>query len=198
MRRFVILTTLTLLLLAVAGVTAAQDGVFGPPEPGDETTTPVERTVEGTISEPPSLERTAGEDEDGAEVGEDRERPPGDTPGPDASPDSGTASPDASEPDAPGAPSDGTRGSRADRPEGPGGPEWARDGEHEEAGQGGPGGRGHGGEGEPDRERGGDEEREREPGGAQKVTLCHEGHTLSVGAPARDAHLRHGDAAGAC
>ncbi len=34
--------------------------------------------------------------------------------------------------------------------------------------------------------------------GKQKVTLCHKGKTLTVGAPAQDAHLRHGDTLGAC
>ena len=36
-------------------------------------------------------------------------------------------------------------------------------------------------------------------GGQEKVTLCHKGKsTISVGAPARDAHLRHGDRLGTC
>jgi hypothetical protein len=34
--------------------------------------------------------------------------------------------------------------------------------------------------------------------GQQKVTLCHKGKTLTVGAPAADAHLRHGDTHGEC
>jgi hypothetical protein len=34
--------------------------------------------------------------------------------------------------------------------------------------------------------------------GKTKVTLCHKGHTITVGAPAARAHLRHGDHAGAC
>ena len=35
--------------------------------------------------------------------------------------------------------------------------------------------------------------------GQDKVTLCHKGKkTLTVGAPAQEAHLRHGDSPGAC
>ena len=36
-------------------------------------------------------------------------------------------------------------------------------------------------------------------GGQDKVTICHKGHTITIGAPAVDAHLRnHGDTIGAC
>jgi hypothetical protein len=35
--------------------------------------------------------------------------------------------------------------------------------------------------------------------GQQKVTLCHKGkNTITVGEPAKEAHLRHGDGLGAC
>jgi hypothetical protein len=34
--------------------------------------------------------------------------------------------------------------------------------------------------------------------GQEKVTLCHKGHTITVGQPAQAAHLNHGDAEGAC
>jgi Prealbumin-like fold domain len=34
--------------------------------------------------------------------------------------------------------------------------------------------------------------------GRAKVTLCHKGHTIRVGAPAVPAHLRHGDTLGHC
>jgi hypothetical protein len=37
-----------------------------------------------------------------------------------------------------------------------------------------------------------------ERGGDQKVTLCHKGKTITVGAPAQEAHERHGDSPGAC
>ena len=35
-------------------------------------------------------------------------------------------------------------------------------------------------------------------GGQTKVTICHKGHTITVGAPALKAHRRHGDTLGAC
>jgi len=34
--------------------------------------------------------------------------------------------------------------------------------------------------------------------GKTKVTLCHKGKTITVGAPAQKAHLRHGDKLGPC
>jgi hypothetical protein len=34
--------------------------------------------------------------------------------------------------------------------------------------------------------------------GQEKVTLCHKGKTLTVGEPAKEAHLRHGDSLGPC
>jgi hypothetical protein len=34
--------------------------------------------------------------------------------------------------------------------------------------------------------------------GQEKVTLCHKGETLTVGEPAKEAHLRHGDSLGPC
>lgn len=34
--------------------------------------------------------------------------------------------------------------------------------------------------------------------GQEKVTICHKGHTITVGAPALAAHERHGDVEGAC
>ena len=47
-------------------------------------------------------------------------------------------------------------------------------------------------------ERGNEQELGR-GGGQEKVTLCHKGkNTLTVGAPAQPAHLRHGDSPGAC
>ncbi|MGZ4020066.1 MAG: Kazal-type serine protease inhibitor domain-containing protein, partial [Flavisolibacter sp.] len=34
--------------------------------------------------------------------------------------------------------------------------------------------------------------------GQKKVTICHKGHTITVGAPAVAAHLAHGDTLGPC
>jgi hypothetical protein len=51
----------------------------------------------------------------------------------------------------------------------------------------------------------GDEDGTKADSGKKKVTLCHRppgnpanAHTISVGEPARAAHLRHGDQLGAC
>jgi hypothetical protein len=46
---------------------------------------------------------------------------------------------------------------------------------------------------------GGKPEGKAKGGGGQKVTLCHKGkNSITVGAPAQDAHLRHGDTLGEC
>jgi hypothetical protein len=38
-----------------------------------------------------------------------------------------------------------------------------------------------------------------EPAGQEKVVICHKGKkTLTVAAPAAEAHLRHGDSPGSC
>lgn len=34
--------------------------------------------------------------------------------------------------------------------------------------------------------------------GNEKVTVCHNGHSITIGAPAVPAHLRHGDSLGPC
>jgi hypothetical protein len=36
------------------------------------------------------------------------------------------------------------------------------------------------------------------PPGADKVLVCHKGKTLEIGAPALEAHLKHGDSQGPC
>jgi hypothetical protein len=64
MRRAVILATLALLLLAVAGVTAVQEGAFESAEPGGcvtETTVPENIASEPTGPEPTGPERTSPE-----------------------------------------------------------------------------------------------------------------------------------------
>jgi hypothetical protein len=45
----------------------------------------------------------------------------------------------------------------------------------------------------------GDSQRTHDGRGQKKITLCHKGkHTITVGAPAKGAHLRHGDSLGDC
>jgi len=36
------------------------------------------------------------------------------------------------------------------------------------------------------------------PPGAEKVLVCQKGKTLEIGAPALEAHLKHGDSRGPC
>src|SRR5215207_11043627 len=185
MYRAVVLTTLVILLLAVAGVSVAQDGriLAGGPNSNDPpgVTTPEEQTsfeVTGSehttrnmppgassetedhqnITEPTVVtEPTVGEPEKStaAPVGEETPRP-------------GTN--EVGKPEHAVKASDPVVGS-------------AKIGQH--------------GNGEPV-ERGNEEE----PGrgvGRQKATLCHKGNkTLTVGAPALATHLRHGDTRGAC
>jgi hypothetical protein len=205
MYRAVVLTTLVLLLIAVAGVSAAQDGrIFAgepnsddPPEStapeqtsfeatGSEDTTPSpppgassetddlqnipEPTVvtEPTVEEPEVTEPTVGETEEPAAAPAREETP---TPGTNDV----------------GNPGDSGRGVV-------GKPEHAVKVSNPAAGS---AQIGQHDNGEPV-ERGNEEE----PGrgvGWQKATLCHKGNkTLTVGAPALAAHLRHGDTRGAC
>ena len=181
MRRAVIFATLTMLLLAVAGVTAAQEGVFDGTPAGDSTEatnlegTEPERTVpettfaadEGTVMEE---EPPAGD--------EKRDEPAGspERPGGQGRYDDGPAEPEPVE-------ADEGRGS------GGGGP---GNGRPEDAGKRG-NGRG------PDLADKGGEKGNNGGGGEEKVSVCHKGKkTLSVGASAEDAHLRHGDEAGRC
>ena len=144
MRRTVIFVTLISLLIAVAGVTAAQnggvdlDGETTTPEPAPEAT--VEAPEPTTRETPQRLEETSVEQPGHSDGGKHR----AETPGPE----------DA--------------GNRA-------GPE---------------GERGNDNKAEPDG-------RGEEPHG-EKAIVCHWGKTLSVGAPAKPAHLGHGDSSGPC
>jgi len=137
-RRAVILATLAFLLLAVAGVTAAQEGVFESAGRGvdvSETTAPENTAPERTSPETAAAEETTPADEE-PRAAEESGEPVGKAKGSD------------------------------------------------EAGKG----------GQPESAyRAGNE------GGRRKVTVCHKGEkTLTVGAPAEDAHLRHGEDRGAC
>ena len=184
MYRAVVLTTLVLLLLAIAGVSIAQDGrIFtGEPNSADppESTTPEQTSFEVTGSEdtttsPPPGAPSETEDHQNIPeptvVSEPTVRKPEKT----------TAAPPGEE-----TPTPGTNGV--------GEPEHAVGASDPATG---PAEIGQHGNGEPV-ERGNKEE----PGrglGRQKATLCHKGDkTLAVGAPALAAHLRHGDTRGAC
>ena len=190
MRRAVILVTLTCILFAVAGVTVATENSFtSSSQDGDQT--------KSTVPDPRGLERTAPEATvPGTTVPEDVEKP-----------EEGTVEAAvvvAEEPEEPGKRDpgagnyDGTRDDdgieEAGAPAGK--PEPAR------------GGRRYGKPrvaGEPPGKSRPDAGRPEGPGGRRfdgnpgKVTLCHKDRvTISVGAPAKPAHLRHGDSLGAC
>jgi hypothetical protein len=198
MRRAVILVTLTCILFAVAGVTVATENTFqSGPQSGDSTQSTVpESTLAGrtapetSVPEATVAETTVPEDiENPVEGAEEttvvvREEPKG--------PGKGD----------PGAGSYG--GIREDNgiekaggPTGkPGKPEHARGGKKygkaRVAGE--PPGKSRPATGRPDHAG-----KKRFGGNPGKVTLCHKNRvTISVGAPAEPAHLRHGDELEAC
>ena len=79
MRRAVILATLALLLLAVAGVTAAQEGVFESAEPGvdvSETTAQENTAPEPASPEPTGSKRMSPETTTDEETAPTDEEPP--------------------------------------------------------------------------------------------------------------------------
>ena len=193
MRRAVILATLTLLLFAVAGVTAATENTFTPsPQAGDGT----ESTAQvSTSPEPAAPEVTApGTTVPEATVHEDVDKP-----------DEGTVEATVVEPEEPKAPGAGNYGGpqadngieATDEPAArPGKPEHAQGGMLRKPGKpehpGKPLLRGK----HDDLGKAGEKPAGGNPG---KVTLCHKDRvTISVGAPAEPAHLRHGDSLGAC
>jgi hypothetical protein len=197
MHRAVVLTTLVMLLLAVAGVSVAQESrIFGggpnSGEPPGSTTS--ESTSFGvTVAEDPETSTQPGatsKPEDGEDASEptvvteptveeteDTEEPTVDTPV-------------VEETRAPGLNNVAKPGNSG---RGIGKPEHA--GKTSNIGK--PPDVGHPANGTPE-ERGNEEEHGR-GGSQQKVTLCHKSKkTLTVGAPALAAHQRHGDTQGAC
>ena len=199
MRRAVIFATLTFLLLAVAGVTVAGENAFTPgpragdqtestapeptrPEPAAPEVTVLETTVpEATVPETTVHEDVNKPDEGTAEATIVEPKEPKESKEPGAVNYGGTE--ETEEPAArPGKPEHAQGGKKngllrqTGRPEHPGKPPV----------KGGPGDVGKAAE-------------KRAVGNPGKVTLCHKGRvTISVGAPAEPAHLRHGDRLGAC
>jgi hypothetical protein len=200
MRRAVIFASLTLLLLAVAGVTVATEYTSSPLA-GDptESTAPESAAPEPTAPETPVPEATVPE----ATVPEEVEKP-----------DEGTVETTVGvteKPKKPGGDDTGVGnrgglqkgngiGAAGEPAGGPRPPEHAR------------GGKSYGivrQNGKPERPgkppvgakpqgvgKAGEEGARGNPG---KVTICHKGRvTISVGAPAQPAHLRHGDSLGPC
>jgi hypothetical protein len=170
MYRAVVLVTMIVLLLAVAGVAIAGSGGDDPTEPATLERTSFEPTVvedlETTVPDSPSSKPESGE-----ETADDVSEP------------TIIAEPTVEETEEPTvaepvevtpAPSSSV-GKEHGRPEHAGKrPDGVEPGER------------------------GDEEH-RIGGGQEKVTLCHKGkNTLTVGAPAQEAHLSHGDSLGEC
>jgi|SRR5215217_2467099 len=193
MHRAVVLTTLVLLLLAVAGVSAAQDsGIFagGPNSDDPQGSTPQERT---------SFEATMAEETMTSALPGATSEPKG---GQDASEPKVVSKPTVEETEKPtaAAPSEQTLppgsknvGKPANSGRGVGKP--AHVGKAPNIGNP-PDEVVHPANGKPEG-RGNEVEHGR--GGQQKITLCHKKNkTLTVGAPALAAHQRHGDTQGAC
>ena len=195
LRRAVILATLTCILFAVAGVTAATENRFTlslQDEDQTESTVPEPTVGGGTAPEVTALEATVPE----TTVPEDVEKPIEGT-------EEATVvvheEPKETGKEDPGAGNYGgiqndNRIEKAGKPTGK--PEHAQGGKKygkpRVAGK--PPGKSGPATGRPD--RAGEEGFDGKPG---KVTLCHKtGVTISVGAPAVPAHLRHGDTIGAC
>ena len=194
MHRAVVLTTLVLLLLAVAGVSAAQDsGIFaGGPNSDDlpGSTTQERTSFEATVAADTMKSALPGASSE-PEGGEDASKP------------TVVAEPTVEEKEKPtaAAPSEQTLrpgsnnvGKPANSGRGVGKPALVGKApnignppdEVDHPANGKPEGRGN----EVEHGRGGSQ---------QKVTLCHKNkNTLTVGAQAQAAHLRHGDSLGAC
>jgi hypothetical protein len=195
MRRAVVLTTLVLLLLAVAGVSAAQDsGIFaGGPNSDDPpgSTTQEMTSFEATMAEDTMTSTLPGASSE-PKVGEAASEP------------TGVTEPTVGETEKPTAAAPGQKtlspGSNSVRKpaksgRGVGKPEHA--GKVPNIGKPPDGDVGHPANGKP-QQRGNEEEHGR-GGSQQKIILCHkEKKTLTVGAPALAAHQRHGDTKSAC
>jgi hypothetical protein len=176
--RAVILATLTLLLLAVAGVTVARESTIGPEMSSqtestlqDLTTTIEEPTTTTTreLTDVADEESTEGSEPAAGSVIEESTEPEADE------------AEIAEEPEVTEGQATGGQGEKVGKPEGVGKPK-------------GVGGKplGNGKIKGEEREANGAEDQE-------KVTLCHKGKkTLTVGAPAQAAHERHGDTVGSC
>ena len=188
MYRAIVLTTLVLLLSAIAGVSVAQEGTIFAGEPNSggpsEPTTPEPTSLEATGSE----ETTMGQPPDATSETEDRQDVPEPTVVTEPTVVDETT---AGEPEKPAAAPANDAGMPGDSGRKVGKPDHAS----KAPGLSNPRTRGPHDVGKPaEREDG-----ESGPGaGRQKVILCHKGKTLTVGAPAQAAHLRHGDSLGAC
>jgi hypothetical protein len=195
MHRSVVLTTLVVLLLAVAGVSAAQEsGIFlgGPNSDVPPGSTTMERTSFGaTVAEDPETTSTLPGPSSELEDAEDTSEPTVVTEPPVGETEESTVvAPLEERTLTPGSNNVGkpeNSGKDVGKPEHAAKPLDIGKPRDDEVG--------HPGSGEL--EERGNEEHGR-GWGQQKVTLCHKGKTLTVGAPALTAHLNHGDSKGVC
>ena len=194
MRRAVILATLTCILFAVAGVTVAGENTFmSGSHDGDQTeSTVLESTVAGrTVPEATAREATVPEATvPETTVSEDVEKP--------VERAEETTVVVRKEPKGPGKgdPGAGSYGGiwEDDRIEKAGGPTGKPDKPEHARVAGEPPGKSRPAKDRPDHAG-----KKGIGGNPGKVTLCHKNRvTISVGAPAEPAHLRHGDEPGAC
>jgi hypothetical protein len=195
MHRAVVLTTLVLLLLAVAGVSAAQDsGIFagGPNSDDSPGSTTQERTsFEATVAEDTRTSTLPGASSE-PKVRQNASEP------------TVVSKPTVEETEKPtaAAPSEqslppGSNSVRKPAKSGRGVGKPALVGKAPNIGKPPDGEVVHPANGKP--EERGNEVGHGRSGSQQKIILCHKGKkTLTVGAPAQAAHLRHGDKHGAC
>ncbi|HET7479812.1 MAG TPA: hypothetical protein VFJ72_09910 [Rubrobacteraceae bacterium] len=188
MRRATILITLALLMLAVAGVSSAREGAFvgllGDEEIASEPTEATQPLVSGTTThEATVIEETTVTAHPETAVPDDADEPD------ESVEDPGRPNSDAGkierEPGKAPASEDKKIGkpTAGEKPAGKG--ESAERGlSHRQDNA------------RPDKARGKAETGK--AGGQPKATVCHRGKTLTIGAPAKPAHLRHGDSLGAC
>lgn len=186
MYRAVVLATVVVLLLAVAGVAIARSGDENPGDP----TTPEETSFGSTVAEDPETTAPSGpspELEDVEETTEGTIEPTVITE-PTVVETEKTIVLDPVEETLAPTSSDGKEHDKPDRVVGL------------DAGKQGTNGRGVGRPEHAGKPLDSTEPEERGSGaGKQKVTLCHKGkNTITVGAPAEEAHLRHGDTLGEC
>jgi hypothetical protein len=169
--RAVVLTTLTLLLLGITGITLARESTFGPER--DFLTEP---TVQNTTTTGEPTATTVLESTNIAD-GQSTER---------SEPTEGSVAEDftvteAKEPEVTEEQATGGKIEKIGRPEGVGKA------------------KGFGGKTKGSGEARVDEGETRGGGAQDKVTLCHKGkNTIAVGKPAQAAHERHGDTVGPC
>ncbi len=224
MRRAGTFAVLVLLLLAVAGISAAQEGVFSGEQSGktNEASSPEPTRPESSKPEKAALEKASGQSDNKnrslREENKGKEQPTKAKGAPtDKAADQPVIQPQiadqaqfvvqpnleerpeniATEPEGVSIPQGDVETEGKGKTENRG--KAKGKGKAESKGKGKAEGKGKAGD-EIEEENEVEEEDEVDGGGGQpKVTLCHKGKkTLTVGAPAESAHLRHGDSLGAC